>query len=142
MNFTHIRASAKDLNVHLNAMRPAYDGSDSPKLEFDLLREWVEGQHASFYKVTGKGVSLRFVGRFEESTYHIIAMTGKGLGIAAPFIIDRIRECGYDAIQYHTYRKGMRRILNRFGFAEAQTLRKFDGKRETVHRLVLGSKHG
>ncbi len=143
MNFTNLKPLAKDFRVHLNAMKPAFDGSDSPKVEFDLLREWVTGRHASFYLVTAKNVRLRFVGRVDEDTiYHIVAMTGKGLADAAPSIIERIAACGYREIRYHTYRKGMRRILNRFGFEEVETARSFDGKRESIHRLVLGERHG
>lgn len=142
MRFSFIRPTSPDFNAHITFLRPAFDGSDNPKTEFDEVVSMVRHRDAALYRLAGKGVKLWFVGRVIDGEYHIVAMTGQGLTDAANFIIERVISQGYTAITYHTYRPGMRRILNRFGFSETERVREFDGKAETVHRLELGGLHG
>ncbi|RWX54981.1 hypothetical protein [Photobacterium chitinilyticum] len=137
MYFRLVRPTAADFAAHLNLLKPAFVGSDDPKGEFEFVRTLLEEGRGSFYLLAGKGIKLWFVSRVIDSRYHIIAMTGRGLVQAASHIIERVSQCGYHAISYHTYRKGMRRILSRFGFDQTEQLREFDGKAETVHQLEL-----
>ncbi|MGR5142055.1 hypothetical protein ACQKPX_10300 [Photobacterium sp. DNB23_23_1] len=137
MHFRLIRPSAPDFHAHLEKIKPAFAGSDTPKAEFDDVKSMVCAKEASFYLLTGKGIKLWFISRIQDNRYHIIAMTGKGLVDAASHIIERVAECGYSAISYHTYRKGMRRILSTFGFKQVEQLREFNDTKETVHQLDI-----
>lgn len=137
MYFRIIRPTAADFMANLNLLKPAFTGSDDPKGEFGYVRSLVKDKQASFYLLTGKGIKLWFVSRVIDGRYHIIAMTGRGLVLAANHIIERVSRCGYQAISYHTYRNGMRRILSRFGFEQTEQIREFDSKAETVHQLEL-----
>ncbi|MGF1702523.1 hypothetical protein L4D09_19700 [Photobacterium makurazakiensis] len=137
MHFRLIRPNAPDFHAHLSLIKPAFSGSDMPKAELEEVKTLVcEGQ-ASFYLLTGKGIKLWFISRVDGDRYHIIAMTGRGLVEAANHIIERVIDCGYQSISYHTYRKGMRRILDQFGFKQVEQIREFDSKQETVHQLAL-----
>ncbi|MGF1723203.1 hypothetical protein [Photobacterium nomapromontoriensis] len=142
MYFRLIRPSAPDFQAHLSLIKPAFAGSDMPKVEFDEVRQLVCDQQASFYLLTGKGIKLRFISRIDGERYHIIAMTGRGLVDAATHIIERVTERGYQSISYHTYRKGMRRILGQFGFKQVEQVRAFGDSQETVHQLDLRDNHG
>ncbi|MGR5149655.1 hypothetical protein ACQKP8_24295 [Photobacterium alginatilyticum] len=143
MHFRLIRPTAADFPAHLKLLKPAFEGSDDPKGEFEFVRDLLEDKRGSFYLLTGKGIKLWFVSRRLDGRFHIVAMTGRGLVQAASHIIERATNCGYRAISYHTYRKGMRRILGRFGFEQTEQVREFDGKAETVHQLELvGGAHG
>lgn len=104
-------------------MRPAFDGSDNPGIEFTETFENVQARETSLYHLTGHGVSLRFVGRAVDGHYHIVCMTGRGLLHGASAIIEKVKAQGFTAITFHTYRPGMRRILNRVGFREVETVR-------------------
>lgn len=137
MYFRLIRPSAPDFLAHLDQIKPAFAGSDTPKAEFDEVKSMVRAKEASFYLLTGKGIKLWFISRVQDGRYHIIAMTGRGLGEAASHIIDRVAACGYGAITYHTYRKGMRRILDKFGFKQVEQVREFNGTQETIHQLDI-----
>ncbi|MGF1734351.1 hypothetical protein [Photobacterium satsumensis] len=137
MKFRLIRPSAPDFLNQLDQIKPAYAASDNPEAEFADVKASVCAKEASYYMLTGKGVRLWFIGQVQDGNYHIIAMTGAGLVEAASHIIDRVSSCGYEVITYHTYRKGMRRILGKFGFEQVEQLRAFNSTTETVHQLII-----
>ncbi len=137
MKWQYLSPKRVDLSAHLQLLKPAFDGSDSPKLEFEQVSEWVKSGEVGFYQVSMRGVKLRFVGRVTGDAYHIVAMTGQGLTKAANHMIERVIAQGYPAITFHTYRKGMRRISRSVGFEQVERVREFDGTLETVHRLDL-----
>ncbi|NOJ25462.1 hypothetical protein [Vibrio coralliilyticus] len=138
LTMTYLGAKRKDLAYHLNALKPAFNGSGSAKAEWLEMVERVKGGQASMYLIKSKGVLLRFVGRVTGDAYHINAMVGKGLHQAAPLIIERCQAMGYQSITYHTYRKGMGRILSGFGFE----LDKQVSQTERRYLLDLGGAHG
>lgn len=137
MKWQYLSPKRVDLLAHLNFLKPAFDGSDSPKQEFEQVRDWVLSGEVGFYMVSMKGVALRFVGRVIGDAYHIVAMTGRGVVEASTHIIERVKRQGYQTITFHTYRKGMRRILRSTGFEQVKQVREFDGACETVHQLTL-----
>ncbi|NAW66141.1 hypothetical protein [Photobacterium halotolerans] len=142
MKIIWLRPSRADFSYHLKQLKAAFEGSDNPKAEYqDMLANLQRGE-ASCYMVTGQGVRLRFVGRVIDGNYHIIAMAGHGLRQAASLIIDQCCKRRFQAITYHAYRDGMRRILNRFGFEQVDTVRQFADKAETLHQLALGGVYG
>ncbi len=141
ITWTVLKSERVDIAAQLNLLKPAFDGSDSPKVEFDMVKDGVLDKSASFYLVKGQDTTLRFLGRVIDGQYHIIAMTGRGLGFAANNIIEQVTSAGYTAITFHTYRKGMRRILRSFGFEQIDCVREFGTKKETVHRLDLKGEH-
>lgn len=133
MNFTLIRTFRADLAAQFALLRPAFDGVYDAKQEFNFCREAVINKQASFYHLKGKGVSVRFVGIVtRENDYLILAMTGKGLVAAAPYIIEAVKSQGYRSIRYHTVRRGMVRILRGFGFGVCNNT-----ERDTVLSLNL-----
>ncbi|MEZ9523401.1 hypothetical protein [Enterovibrio norvegicus] len=137
MRWLHLKPSHLTTIRTLQRMKPAFVGSDLPKAEYAEVVEKVRRKEASFYQVKGQGVSLSFVGQVIDGEYHIIAMVGAGLLEGASAIIERVKAAGFGAITFHTYRRGMRRILNRVGFEQVSTVR--DGNvLETRHRLELG----
>ncbi|MBV1843622.1 MULTISPECIES: hypothetical protein [Photobacterium] len=142
MRFEFIRPTAPNFKPQMQALRPAFDGSDMPRAELEDVTGMVRRREADLYRLTGEGIQLWLVGRVMDETYHIVAVTGRGLSKATEHIIQRVKACGYCAITYHTYRPGMRRILNRFGFEQVELVREFDGKQETIHRLTIARVNG
>ena len=117
MNFMLIRPNRADINAQLSLIKPAFNGVHCAKSEFQFCCEAVSNKQACFYHLKGSGVSVRFVGLVtDDNEYLILAMTGKGLAKAAPYIIDAVKSQGYRSIKYHTVRPGMKRILKTFGF--------------------------
>ncbi|WP_236642911.1 hypothetical protein [Vibrio tubiashii] len=135
---TYLAASRKDLNYHLEQLKPAFAGSDCPKSEWLEMVSRVKSGEAALYVIKSKGVLLRFVGRVIDGAYHINAMCGKGLHQAAPLIIQRCLAMGYQSITYSTYRLGMGRILAGFGFE----LDKLVTPTERRYLLDLGGVYG
>lgn len=122
MKWLVFRPKRADINTQLNFLRDAFNGVHEAKQEFEFCCEAVKAQRASFYHVKGQGVSVRFVGMVTgDNSYLILAMTGKGLHKVAPAIIEKVSANGYPLIKYHTVRKGMVRILKRFGFQVSET---------------------
>lgn len=118
MKFTLIRPNRADIKTQFSLVKRAFNKVHQAKYEFEDCCEKVMKKHASFYQLTGKGVSVRFVGFVtDENDYLVIALTGKGLKKAAPVIIDAVKSQGYRSIQYHTVRRGMTRILRGLGFS-------------------------
>ncbi|WP_342606958.1 hypothetical protein [Vibrio tritonius] len=133
----HIKPTHADIDAQLALLKPAFEGSPTPKSEFLDMCDRVKTQNASFYQLSHSGGSVRFVGLVEGNDYLIYALSGKNLRQAAPAIIERVKQCGYQAIKFHTYKNGMRRILNVFGFHEVERMQCESGAVETVHALTL-----
>lgn len=133
----HIKPTHADINAQLALLKPAFDGSPTPKSEFIDMCDKVKNQNASFYQLSHSGGSVRFVGLVTDDDYLIYALSGKNLRNVAPEIIERVKQCGYRAIKFHTYKNGMRRILNMFGFCEVERVQHQGGAVETVHALFL-----
>lgn len=94
----------------------------------------VTEYRASFYQMKESGGSVRLVSQIRGNTFFIWGMSGKGLIHVAPAIIERVKACGYDALEFVTYKPGMRRILRRLGFVEVERTNQSGGI-ETRHRL-------
>ncbi|EOV0103243.1 hypothetical protein ACOIV3_001884 [Vibrio vulnificus] len=106
---------------------------DKPKAFKNMLDKLQAGR-AVWYHIQGKGVDLHLVTSVNGAGVFVIdAIAGKGMLIAAPDIIRRARSMGYPAMQYETRKKGMRKMLQRYGFVVAGTFE--DGS--TVHRKHL-----
>ncbi len=117
MKFMLIRPARADIKAQFSLIKPAFNGVHCAKTEYEFCCDAVKSKQASFYHLKGAGVSVRFVGFVtSENDYLILAMTGKGLVEAAPCIIEAVKSQGYRSIKYHTVRRGMERILKRFGF--------------------------
>ncbi|MGY3687148.1 hypothetical protein ACXAAV_10790 [Vibrio coralliilyticus] len=138
MTISFIGPTRPDLRYHLEQLKPAFTGSDCAKAEWLEMVERVQSGQAGLYLVKAKGVLLRFVGRVIDGAYHINAMTGTGLHLAAPLIIERCQAMGYTAITYNAYRPGMGRLLTGFGFE----LDKIESNQERSYILNLGGAHG
>ncbi|OLQ70316.1 hypothetical protein BIT28_16455 [Photobacterium proteolyticum] len=132
MTIIYLTAARADWGYHLNQLKPAFNGSDSARAEFEEMAERLNSGAAALYLVKAKGVLIRFVGHVTDGVYHINAMTGRGLKHAAPLIIERCQAMGYQAISYHTYRNGMGRILRGFGFELDEQIS------QTERRYLLG----
>jgi hypothetical protein len=137
MTIRHLKPTHPDFRAHLEPMKAAFVGSDSPKAEFEEMVTRITERHASFYRLSARGGCVRFCGRAVEGDYHIIALVGRGLLAVAPSIIERVKACGYQAITYHTYKRGMRRLLTVLGFEVIETIQHSNGVVETIHRLDL-----
>ncbi|RPF11480.1 hypothetical protein EDB17_0111 [Vibrio crassostreae] len=133
MNFMLIRPTRADIAAQFSLIKSAFNRVSQAKAEFDFCCDAVKTKRASFYHLKGVGVSVRFVGFVtSDNDYLILAMTGKGLVKAAPCIIEAVKSQGYRSIKYHTVRRGMVRILERFGFSVSG-----NSGRESVLSLVL-----
>ncbi|CAK3434908.1 Acetyltransferase (GNAT) family protein [Vibrio crassostreae] len=118
MKFMLIRPTRADITAQFSLIKPAFNKVYQAKTEFEFCCDAVKNKRASFYHLKGVGVSVRFVGFVtNDNDYLILAMTGKGLVKAAPYIIEAVKSQGYRSIKYHTVRRGMVRILKRFGFS-------------------------
>jgi len=58
---------------------------------------------------------IYMITRRENTTLIIVCIGGEGLQKVAPMIIDAAKKSGCENIRYHTARKGMGRILEKFG---------------------------
>ena len=133
MKWTVIKSKRNDIKTQFKLIRPAFDGVSDAKNEYEFCCESVRDGSASMYQIQSKGVNVRFVGVVTESDYFILSFTGRGLKKVAPIIIQQVRKAGFSSIKYQTCRKGMRRILNEFGFVHIDT----NQHGETVHQLTL-----
>lgn len=117
MKITLISPARADINAHFTMLKPAFNGVAFAKEEFQFCCDAVRSKQACLYRIKCKDVDVRFVGLVtDDNDYLILALTGKGLVKAAPFIIDAVCSQGYRSIKYHTVKKGMTRILSGFGF--------------------------
>ena len=117
MKIIYIKNTRADINAHLALLKPAFNGVENAKAEYEDCCDLVRDGQAGFYQVSGQGINVRFCGLVtDDNQYWILAMTGRGLVDAAALIIDCVQRQGYAAIKYHTARQGMERILSRFGF--------------------------
>lgn len=117
MKFILMKPTRADIKAQFSLIKPAFNGVHCAKAEYEFCCESVNNKQASFYHLKGNGVSVRFVGLVNsDNEYLILAMTGKGLIKAAPYIIEAVKSQGYKAIKYHTVRAGMARVLKSFGF--------------------------
>ncbi|KQB00770.1 hypothetical protein CGT92_12245 [Vibrio metoecus] len=137
MRFRLIKPNHADFNVHLNTLKPAFEGSPDAKGEFITMSQMIRDRKASFYHAKNcSGGVVRFVGYADDSIYHIYALAGHGLTQIAPSIIQKVKDCRYSGIRFHTYKNGMRRILRRFGFKEVHKEVRTNGTCESVHILT------
>lgn len=137
MKIRHIKPKHADCKAHLKSLKPAFDRALNPKAEYLSLCEAVSNQTASFYLMSDQGGTLKMVSQVRDDVYFIWAACGHNLTSVAPAIIERVRACGYPAMEFLTYKKGMRRILRGLGFVEVERKSLFGGVLETVHRLNL-----
>ncbi|CCN85478.1 conserved hypothetical protein [Vibrio nigripulchritudo SFn27] len=135
MKFRLIKPEHDDFRFHCEQLKTAFANAVDPKTEFEEMRDAVQAQRASFYHLSGKGFSVRFVGQVRDKDYFVWALTGKGIIDATlKGIIPTVKACGYESITYGTYRKGMRRILSGLGFQSIQYQREAVA---TFHRLEV-----
>lgn len=133
MSITFISSDRADINAHLTLLKPAFNGLEFAKEEYQFCCDAVRNKQAGLYQIKERGVNVRFVGIVTDSNeYLILALTGRGLVSAAKSIIKAVSTKGYDAIKFHTIKLGMTRILRRFGFILNE------GNQDSVLTLDLG----
>lgn len=133
MKITLISPARADINAHFTMLKPAFNGVSHAKAEYEHCCELVASKQASLYRIKGHSVDVRFVGvEVADNEYLVLALAGKGIVDAAAMIIDLVSKQGYRALKYHTARRGMTRILSRYGF----TVIGFD-EREVVLKLMM-----
>lgn len=118
LSYQLIQPTRDDFGYHCQQLKPAFDGLNTPKAEFDSMIDALKAKQASFYHVKAQGVHMRFVGQARDGDYHLWAMSGKGFLQAAPLVIERIKQCGYQSVVCHTCKAGIRRFYERMGFQE------------------------
>lgn len=133
MGWTIIKKNRRDLNAQFKLIKRAFDGVSDAKNEYEFCCNSVRDSSASMYQIKGKGVNVRFVGKVIDADYFILSFVGCGLKKVAPTIIELARKQGFASIKYQTCKKGMRRILNEFGFVHIDT----NQHGETIHQLKL-----
>jgi len=117
MKITLISPDRADIGAHLKLLKPAFDGVSHAKAEYAHCCDMVRHEQASLYHLKGRGVDVRFVGLItDDNGYLVLALTGLGLVEASAMIIDLVAKQGYQSLKYHTARRGMTRMLSRYGF--------------------------
>lgn len=133
MNITFINPKRADIHAQLALLKPAFNGLELAKQEYQFCCDAVRSKRAGLYQIKGRGVNARFVGIVtDDNDYLILALTGRGLVAAAQPIIDAVSGQGYRAVKFHTVKSGMTRILRGFGFVGEVTAS------DTVLTLDLG----
>ncbi|WP_157810391.1 hypothetical protein [Vibrio sp. HA2012] len=120
----------------MNLLKTAFDRVPSRKAEFLEMKRAVTECDASFYQMSDGGGTVRLVSQIRDNTFFVWGMSGKGLVSVAPAIIERVSACGYSALEFVTYKPGMRRILRGLGFVEVERVNRSGGT-ETRHRLMI-----
>jgi len=138
LTISYLAPDRADILAHLALLKPAFNGSDEPKAEWEEMRDDVLAKDASLYLIKAKGVHIRMAGRLIDGVYHVICSQGRGLIHAAPIVIEKCQLMGYPAITYHAYRQGMGRLLRRLGFELDCVL----SAKESRYILKLGGHHG
>lgn len=136
MKIRHIKPEHADFNAHMRLLKTAFEQVPNRKAEFSEMETAVTECNASFYQMRDSGGTVRLVSQIRDNTFFIWAMSGKGLVKVAPAIIERVKSCGYSALEFVTYKPGMRRILRGLGFVEVERINKAGGT-ETRHRLSV-----
>jgi len=115
MNITFINPVRADINAHLTLLKPAFNGVANAKSEYELCCDAVKGKQAGLYHLKGKGLDVRFVGQAVDNGYLLWALTGFGYVNAVEQILKIVEQQGYEFIRCHTVRRGITRMLRRFG---------------------------
>lgn len=89
-----------------------FDDDDDRYIEQLLLTK-----KASMYHITGESVDLTMMARNEDNEFIIMIIKGKGLSRCGNELQQCIFKSGYNAIRYHTNKKGMTRLLRSIGFS-------------------------
>ncbi len=134
MKIRHIKPEHADFKAHIHLLKTAFDQVPNRKAEFSEMETAVTEHRASFYQMKEGCGSVRLVSQIRGNTFFIWGMSGKGLVNVAPAIIERVKACGYSALEFVTYKNGMRRILRSLGFVEVERNNQSGGI-ETRHRL-------
>lgn len=135
MKIRHIKPEHADFEAHIQSLKVAFAKALSPKAEYLAMKEAVKEHNASFYYMRDNGGALKMVSQVRGNDYFVWAATGQQLNKVAPAIIERVKACNYSAMEFMTYKKGMRRILRGLGFVEVERKQLMGGVIETVHRL-------
>lgn len=117
MKIALIRPEHTDFAEQLARLKPSFATLADAEAQFAHCVELVTEKRASFYHLTGEGVSLRFVGLVENDTdYFVLALAGKNLRAGLPVFIDAVKSQGYARICGQVTRTGLDRIYTRAGF--------------------------
>ena len=114
MNITFISPERADINAHLNLLKPAFNGVENPKSEYELCCDAVRNKQAGLYLLQGDGFNVRFVGMAVDDGYLLWSLVGRGYVLAVEQILSIVKGQGYRFIRCHTVRKGITRMLRRF----------------------------
>lgn len=82
-----------------------------------ILTEIEQGECEAWRVDQGKAY---MVTRIEHPELVVVCLEGRGLRQIAPDIIARARRLGLRSIRFHTSRPGMGRVMQAFGFTEAE----------------------
>lgn len=127
MKITYIKPNRADIKAHLQLLKPAFNGVEDAKTEYQICCDAVNNGQAGLYQINGAGVNVRFVGIVtDENDYLVLALTGRGIVPATQLIIEAVKGQGYRRLTYHTVRAGMTRILRRYGFVHEKVSHGFD----------------
>lgn len=115
-----IKPTRGDYDYQCRKLRDAFSECASPSAEFADLRALLDCQICCLYEIKHGSAKALFAGQDNGATYHINALVGCGLVTLTPHIITTVKRAGYSAITYHAGKRGMTRMLRRFGFKEIE----------------------
>ncbi len=117
MKIALIRPDQPDFADQLARLKPSFTALTDASEQFAYCEKLVRDKRASFYHLTGEGVSLRFVGLVDnDSDYFVMALAGRNLRAGLPVFIDAVKSQGYARICGQVTRTGLDRIYVRAGF--------------------------
>lgn len=116
MKISLIRPEQADIHAQLDRLKPAFAGNEDAAQQFARCCHQVMTRRASFYHLTGDGVSLRVVGEADGGEYFVSALAGNNLAAGLPVFIDAVASQGFDTLCGTAFRKGILRIYERAGF--------------------------
>lgn len=114
MNITFINPERTDIDTQLAFLKPAFNGVENVKAEYEDCCNAVKGKQAGLYRLKGDGFNVRFVGKAVDDGYQLWALTGFGYLNAVEQILTIVEKQGYKFIRCHTVRPGITRMLRRF----------------------------
>ncbi|MGR5276502.1 hypothetical protein ACPV5J_07475 [Vibrio rotiferianus] len=136
MKYTIIKPSCITEEMAAKHFAAAYNRlneSDKGKAFSGLVTD-LQGGRATWYHLRSNTVDLHMVTRVTaDNGLMIDAMQGKGMLIAAPDIIRRASAVQYQYIGFETIKKGMRKMLETFGFVVVE---RFDDG-STLHKKIF-----
>jgi|GEM_PF-3429269 len=115
MKWLSIFPNSEEFQPALERLRAAFSSMNDTDDYQQMVDALTRGQ-MTLYHLTDHDIDILTVIKTDKDTCFVYAAQGVGLRQVTPIFIERVKSLGFSSIEYQTYKKGMTRIIERFGF--------------------------